>query len=105
MGDEEGEKQYQFVTQIYIPKRSKDSKQACNGINSNTIKVGDIVSEVDDEGYITSGENVLVVEEIDPSSGKAFIVNTHQLGIWTPTKTLRKAPIQPWHRKKYSVKE
>ena len=52
-----------------------------NNKDSNTIKIGDIVSEVDDQGYITSGAHVLVVEEIDPSSGKAYFVNTDQLGI------------------------
>ena len=59
--------------------------------DSNVIKVGDTLSRVDDQGYITSGSHVLVVEEMEPSNGKAFIVKKDQLGIWTPTKCLRKA--------------
>ena len=98
-----------FLQKIYIPKKSKGSKQVMGSVSEqnvhqrqtpsgknkdfNTIKVGDIVSEFNGQGFITSGAHVLVVEEIDPSSGKAFIVNTDQLGIWTPTKSLRKGTV------------
>ena len=57
----------------------------------NSIKVSDIVSEFDDQGSLVSGSQVLVVDEIETSSGKAFILNEEQLGYWTPTKNLRKA--------------
>ena len=58
--------------------------------SNNIIKVGDIVYQVNDQGYTRS--HVRVVEEMQSAGGKTFIVNENQLGIWTPTKKkLRKA--------------
>ena len=57
---------------------------------TNTVKVGDIVVIVNDQEYCTSASQVVVVEQIQTSNGKACIVNEDQqlLGYWIPTDVI-----------------